>query len=192
MNKNEKLAKLNGLLHQIHGGATLRDIRRVYHLVKRLPEAFTAFIYSAQDGDELVGKDPKYVPLAMLEEACMDDKVWESEGAEEDIWIFKGRDIVALLDKLKAHLGPDPLDAVVLYYADELYLTTPRDTTTKELDQYIAEAQEYVEEDAAFQELQTVSTLRNKQQREVNKLVGQLGHERVIDLLSVVPLPEDD
>ncbi len=181
MTKKQKLAKLHSLIQQVHPGSKPQDVSKVYKIEMELSKQWVDLLVE----EDLDTWPLEHVAQMQLNTSYADDACWTEAPPVDLLWssptILLCSDVVALLDDMKAELGPDPANTCILWGEDNsMELVTAKDSTVKELDQYIDKMEGYLE---SKRHLDQTTSGTAAQTAKVAELVKQLGHAEVIELL---------
>jgi len=182
-----KIAEAKALFEKLFPDDTMIDLRKVY-TGKRKLSARWGTIFDDHEEMGLVEKDLCHFPETWLTQKGylrITDEDLSSSTLEgnDNYYIFNGRNVVTLLNKLRAELGPNPEKALVMSTPDGYAVVELKDTTDRTLDFCVELLRESVEDAEDRERLQQEREAHHEQQVKLMKLVTKMGIEKAIATL---------
>jgi len=194
--KTAKLAEAKRLFKKLYREAiteadtTMVDLRKVY-VKKRTLSGMWQVILDDYEALGLCERDLRHFPASWLtgkgQHQIDEDDFSSGALAENDnCYIFNGSDLVKMLDKLKASLGPEPEKSLVMSTYTGYDLVALEDISATQLDKCVKLLRDSVEDEENRAEQDKLRAEQYEKQVRLGELVRKMGMEKAIALLEGV------
>jgi len=171
--KAAKLAEAKALFKKLFPNDTMIDLKKVYVTKRSLNNSGWGHVFNEWYALDLENAPPQHLPVNWLvnsHPASLEDNdfVKDTLAENSDFGIYKGSDLVKLLNKLRADLGPNPEKALIMATPDGYDVVAETEISANALNKCIQFLRSCVTE---LEEQEKRNLEKNRQRAKQSKLM---------------------
>ena len=185
--RNSKLRESLEMISTLFPGDEPVDLGKTY-VKKRTLSSKWVSIFNEREEIGLHGTVLKHLPSEWMmgkRYRKLDDEDFLQGSLDDniDFGIYKGSDLVKLLDTLRSELGPDPKKSLVMGTSDGYEVVVLEDTSDAALNKCLDQLRKFVKEAESYEQKKAERKEQHAQQVELAELISKMGATKALALL---------